>query len=109
MTAACVSAIATIVAAVIGLAGQAISQRGTDSTSTTAERNRTATTPAKRCVAMVREVRQLPRSDPELAAELARGDPATLPSLWSVDEIAQCGGVEPETLLEGTLAPNKQP
>ena len=53
---------------------------------------------------MIREVRQLPRADPELAAELADDGDARLPSLWSVDEIRQCGGVEPERLLEGTLA-----
>jgi hypothetical protein len=57
---------------------------------------------------MIREVRQLPRADPQLAAVLARAGRAMLPSLWSIDEIKQCGGMDPERLLEGPLASQKR-
>jgi hypothetical protein len=107
--AAWIAAVATVLAALIGLAGVLITRSDEPgSRAATLTGPTTVTTsnasPA-RCMAMIREVRQLPVDDPELAAELAREGQARVPSLWGTDEIAQCGGVAPETLLEGSLVP----
>jgi hypothetical protein len=100
--------LATLVAAVIGVAGQLVldpkGPGGSGSPSAGGQTSTAADTPPARCDAMIREVRRLPLGDPQLAAVLARAGRAALPSLWSTDEIRQCGGVEPETLLEGALA-----
>jgi len=99
-----IGAIATLAAAVLGLGGQAISKGASDRAADQPAATASAVLPPGRCASMIREVRKLPRADPRLAAELAPSGDARLPSLWSVDEIRQCGGVEPERLLEGPLA-----
>ena len=90
-----VGAIATLAAAVIGLGGQAISKGASDRAADAVRRSGERGAAPGRCASMIREVRELPRADPKLVAELALSGDARLPSLWSVDEIRQCGGVEP--------------
>lgn len=105
LRAAYITAVASIAAAVISLGGQAIAKGDSPSSDNSRAAAPQTEPPPGGCAAMIRAVRELPRSDPELAAELARSGDANLPSLWSVTQIEQCGGVAPERLLEGRLSP----
>jgi hypothetical protein len=109
LRAAWIGAIATVVSGVIGLAGVLITaSNGSGAAALGSTSSSTApgsSARAQRCLPMIREVRDLPRADPALAALLARTGRAHIPGLWDVDEVKRCGGVDPETLLEGSLAP----